>query len=156
MKKLMKQQHTFRSLARMTALVVTGFMVCSSDAVSCQKNTNPIRMEHRLVETDNNRTLDIRRDETVRITLPENATTGYRWTVESYDRQFLSELPSEANYPATTGVGSGGEVTFIFQAKKSGTSDIMLKQWRSWEGDSSTIARFHIQLREADNAKPRN
>ncbi len=104
-------------------------------------------MEHLFVETDTNRTVDIHRNETVRITLPENATTGYRWTVENYDRELFNELPSEAHYPATTAVGSGGEVVFIFQAKKSGTGNIMLKQWRSWEGDSSAIARFHIQLR---------
>lgn len=147
MKKLMKQQHTFRSLACMAALMVTGLIISSPGAASCQKNINHITMEHLLVEADNNRTVDIRRDETVRITLPENATTGYRWTVESYDRECLTELPSEAHYPATTAVGSGGEVVFIFQAKKSGTGNIMLKQWRSWEGDASAIARFKIQLR---------
>ena len=143
----MRQKYTILSLTRTAVLVGTCFIIGSLGAASCQKNAKHVKMAHQLVETDNNRTLDIRLDETVRITLPENATTGYRWTVESYDREFLSELPSEAHYPATTGVGSGGEVTFIFQAKKIGTGDIMLKQWRSWEGDSSAIARFHIQLR---------
>jgi len=147
MKRLMKQQDTFRTLARMIALVVTWCIIGSPVTGSCQKNANYITMEHLLVAADNNRTVDIRQNETVRITLPENATTGYRWTVESYDRESVTELPSEAHYPATTGVGSGGEVVFVFQAKKSGTSDIRLKQWRSWEGDSSAIARFHIQLR---------
>ncbi len=147
MTSLMKKQQTFRSLARTAALVGAGFMIASPCAVSCQKNTNDVTMEHLLVETDNNRTVDIRLDETVRITLPENATTGYCWAVESYDRECLTELPSETHYPATTAVGSGGEVVFIFRPKKSGTSDIRLKQWRSWEGDSSAIARFHIQLR---------
>ncbi len=132
---------------RTAVLAGTCFIIGSPGAASCQKIAKQIKMTHLLVATDNNRTQDIRLDETVRITLPENATTGYRWTVESYDRELITELPAEAHYPTTTGVGSGGEVTFIFQAKKIGTGDIMLKQWRSWEGDSSAIARFHIQLR---------
>ncbi len=143
----MRQEYTFRSFARKALLVGAGFIISSPGAASCQKNTKQVTMEHLLVQTDTNRTVDIRLTETVRITLPENATTGYRWTVESYDRELLNELPSEAHYPATTRVGSGGEVVFIFQAKKSGSGDIMLKQWRSWEGDSSAIARFHILLR---------
>ncbi len=143
----MRQKYTILSLARTAVLVGTFFIIGSSGAASCQKNAKQIKMAHLLVAMDNNRKLDIRVDETLRITLPENATTGYRWTVESYDRELVTELPAEAHYPATTGVGSGGEVTFIFQAKKIGTGDIMLKQWRSWEGDSSAIARFHIQLR---------
>jgi inhibitor of cysteine peptidase len=142
-----RKKYTFLSIARTAALAGTWFIIASPGAVSCQKNATYRTMEHLLVETDNNRTVDIRLAETVRITLPENATTGYRWAVERYDPELFSELPSEAHYPATRGVGSGGEVVFIFQAKKSGTDDIMLKQWRSWEGDSSAIARFHIQLR---------
>jgi predicted secreted protein len=32
-----------------------------------------------LVEADDGRTVDVRQGETVRVTLQENATTGYRW-----------------------------------------------------------------------------
>lgn len=142
----MRKKYNFLFLAHMAALAWILF-ICSPCAVSCPKTATPVKMEHLFVETDNNRTVDIRLDETVRISLRENATTGYRWTVERYDRVLFSELPSEAHYPATAGVGSGGEVVFIFQAKKNGTGDIKLKQWRSWEGDSSAIARFHILLR---------
>ncbi len=143
---LVRQKDNFLSLARTAVLVGTWFITVSPGAASCQRNAKYVTMEHVLVETDNNRTMDIRRNETVRISLPENATTGYRWTVESYDPDLLSELPSEAYYPSSTGVGSGGKVVFIFKGKKSGSGDIMLKQWRSWEGDSSVITRFHIQL----------
>ena len=103
-------------------------------------------MEHRVVETDNGTTLDIGLNETVRITLPENATTGYVWTVERYDKEHINELPAEAHYPQGL-VGTGGEIVFIFQGKKTGTGDIMLKQWRSWESDSSIIGRFNIKIK---------
>ncbi len=130
----------------MAALAGTWFIISSSGAASCQKNENFVKMEHVLVATDNNGKVDIRLNETVRITLPENATTGYAWTVESYDKEHFNELPTEQHYPVTTRVGAGGEIIFIFQGKKTGTGDIMLKHWRSWEGDSSAIARFHIKI----------
>jgi inhibitor of cysteine peptidase len=99
-----------------------------------------------LVESDNGRAVDIRLGETVRITLPENATTGYRWAIDRYDEEFMEALATEPRYPANA-VGSGGEVAFAFQGKKMGTGEIVLKNWRRWEGDSSVTTRFRIQLR---------
>jgi len=98
-----------------------------------------------LVEADNNRTIDIPVGETVEVTLPENATTGYRWAVESYDSEHIEALGSEPRYTAK-GVGSGGEVMFHFRGKKAGSGGIALKQWRAWEGDSSVIGRFRVEL----------
>ena len=130
----------------MAALAGTCLTISYPGAASCQRNENSAKMEHRVVETDNGTTLDIGLHETVRITLPENATTGYVWTVERYDKELINELPAEANYPKGL-VGTGGEIVFIFQGKKTGTGDIMLKQWRSWEGDSSIIGRFNIKIK---------
>ncbi len=98
-----------------------------------------------LVEADNNRTIDIPVGETVEVTLPENATTGYRWAVESYDSEHIEALGSEPRYTAK-GVGSGGEVMFLFRGKKAGSGGIALKQWRAWEGNSSVIGQFRVEL----------
>jgi inhibitor of cysteine peptidase len=98
-----------------------------------------------LVETDNDRTVDLRLGETVRISLPENATTGYRWSVESYDAKIITLVANEPHYEEHA-IGSGGETTFVFQGKKAGKGQLMLKLWRSWEGDSSVTSRFHIRV----------
>jgi predicted secreted protein len=42
-----------------------------------------------LSQTDNDRTVSVRVGDVVRISLPENASTGYRWTIERYDDEFL-------------------------------------------------------------------
>jgi inhibitor of cysteine peptidase len=98
-----------------------------------------------LVETDNDRTVDVHLGDLVRVTLPENATTGYRWTVDHCDEEWIEAPGSEPRYPAKA-VGSGGEVTFTFKAKKVGTGEVVLKHWRHWEGDRSVIARFRVRL----------
>lgn len=98
-----------------------------------------------IVESDNGRTLDIGLGESVRVSLPENATTGYRWKIDRYDESLIEAIASETGYPASA-LGSGGEVAFIFKSKKIGTGEIVLKHWRHWEGESSVRARFQIRL----------
>ena len=98
-----------------------------------------------LLEADNDRTVDVRVGDVVRITLPENATTGYRWTIDRCDEDIIEALGSEPRYPAGA-VGSGGEIAFNFKAKKVGAGEIALKHWRHWEGDRSVIARFRVRL----------
>jgi inhibitor of cysteine peptidase len=98
-----------------------------------------------IVESDNGRTVDIHVGESVRVNLPENATSGYRWEIDRYDEEFIEVLATEPRYTAK-GIGSGGEVSFTFQAKKIGTGEIVLKHWRHWEGDASVTTRFRIQL----------
>lgn len=134
----------FLSFARMAALL-GAWLMYSSGSVSCPNPEKAPKTMLLLVETDNDRTVDIRLGETVRVSLPENATTGYRWAIDRYDEEFIKVLATEPRYTSDA-VGSGGEVAFIFQGNKIGISEIVLKHWRSWEGDSSVIARFRIRL----------
>jgi inhibitor of cysteine peptidase len=115
------------------------------DVVSCRAPEKAPETMLLLVETDNGRTVDVRQGETVRVSLPENATTGYRWAIDRFDEEFIEALATEAHYAAGA-IGSGGEVAFIFQGKKIGTGEIVMKHWRHWEGDSSVTTRFRILL----------
>ena len=99
-----------------------------------------------LAERDSGRTVDVRVGEKLQISLPENASTGYRWEIDQCDEEFIEPLGSEAHYSGPA-VGSGGETVFSFQGKKAGTGGIALKNWRRWEGDSSVVARFVLTLR---------
>src|SRR5215475_4425280 len=98
-----------------------------------------------LTEADNGRTVDVRQGEAFQISLPENASTGYRWAIDLVDGEFVEPSSTEPRYPAGR-VGASGEVSFVFRGKKGGTGEIVLKHWRHWEGDSSVTARFRILL----------
>lgn len=98
-----------------------------------------------LFENSNGQTVDIRVGELFQVTLPENASTGYRWAIERYDMGLIKALASDANYPSSA-LGASGDVTFNFQATKAGDAEIVLMHWRHWEGASSVIARFRIRL----------
>ena len=134
----------FLSIIRMAALA-GAWLMYSPGAISCSVPEKAPKIMLLLVEKDNDRTLAIHPGETVQISLPENATTGYRWEIERYDEDLIKLLAAEPCY-TDNAVGSGGVVAFTFQGKNPGSGEIVLKHWRSWEGESSVIARFRIRL----------
>ena len=119
-------------------------LVWSAAAGEAQMDT-PSRVVP-LTEKDRDRTVELHVGEAVRVALPENATTGYRWAIETVDPQLIEAGAAQAKYPANA-LGSGGEVEWNFLAKAPGTTSIVLKQWRHWEGDGSIVQRFRVQLR---------
>jgi len=127
----------------LTALVAAGLLYAAS-AVSPVGAAETPKPMLQLSEADNDRTVDARVGDTIRLTLPENATTGYRWAIDRHD-DVVEVVAEEPRYPANA-VGSGGEVGFTFKAKKAGTGEVALKNWRQWEGDSSVTRRFRVRL----------
>jgi inhibitor of cysteine peptidase len=141
----------FSELARVAALLGAILLLHASGAVAAGTGKAQVKAHvmQSLTEADNERTVDLRVGESVRLTLPENATTGYRWAIDRLDRDVVEEAGSEA-HPSGGAIGSAGNVTFDFTAKKAGSSEIALKYWRHFEGDASIVKRFSFRL----NAKP--
>jgi inhibitor of cysteine peptidase len=130
-------------LVRVAALLGAILSLHADGAVAA--DTRKVHVMQSLTEADNERTVDLRVGESVRLTLPENATTGYRWAVDRLDQDVVEEAGSEPQ-PSRGAIGSGGNVTFDFTAKKAGTSEVALKYWRHFEGDGSVVKRFSFRL----------
>ena len=128
--------------ARVTALVGASLPHLTGAVLPATEKARTMRS---LTEADNDKTVDLRVGETVRVSLPENATTGYRWAVDRLDEEVIEAVGSEPNYPGDA-VGSGGHVAFTFKAKKAGSGEIALKYWRHFEGDKSIKNRFRLRL----------
>jgi inhibitor of cysteine peptidase len=134
-------------LARVAALLGAILVLHVSGAVAAEAVKAQVKVHamQSLTEADNERTVDLRVGESVRLTLPENATTGYRWTVDHFDRGVVEPAGSEPHY-AGGAVGSAGNVTFDFTAKKAGSGEVALKYWRHFEGDGSIVRRFSFRI----------
>jgi inhibitor of cysteine peptidase len=134
-------------LARVAALLGAILLLHVSGPVAAEAVKAQVKVHamQSLTEADNERTVDLRVGESVRLTLPENATTGYRWTVDHFDREVVDPAGSEPHY-AGGAVGSAGNVTFDFTAKKAGRGEVALKYWRHFEGEGSVVKRFRIRL----------
>jgi inhibitor of cysteine peptidase len=130
-------------LVRVTALFGAILLLHAGGAVAAE--TGKAAVMQSLTEMDNGRTVNLRVGESVRLTLPENATTGYRWTVDHFDREVVDPAGSEPHY-AGGAVGSAGQITFDFKVKKAGSGDVALKYWRHFEGEGSVVKRFRFRL----------
>ena len=134
-------------LARVAALLGAILLLHVSGAVAAETGKAQVKVHamQSLTEADNERTVELRVGESVRLTLPENATTGYRWAVDRLDRDVVEEAGSEP-HPSGGAIGSAGNVTFDFTAKKAGRGEVALKYWRHFEGEGSVVKRFRIRL----------
>jgi predicted secreted protein len=93
-------------------------------------------------EMQSGTSIDVPRGEILAIRLKENASTGYRWSLEHSDG-----LPLEAS-TGTGGVpGAAGIHEFRFRAEELGSHHLLLKHWRDWQGEGSVIGRYQLEVR---------
>lgn len=85
------------------------------------------------------------------VTLAANATTGFEWSVVSYDKDLLQLTASHYQAPKTKLIGAGGQTVFAFNVNKGkiypAQTVIEFKYARSWERQSAVshkkvIVRF--------------
>ncbi len=78
--------------------------------------------------------------------LPENATTGFRWSLDRTVEPVL-QLTNESVVPARgAGVGAGGARRFRFGADQIGDAELRLELSRAWEGKGSATKRFGVRV----------
>jgi inhibitor of cysteine peptidase len=99
-----------------------------------------------LTQADNGKSVTIGPGETVRISLDENPSTGFRWALEQGNDEILELLTSDYIQGSGPGVGGGGKRVWKFTAKKSGDARLVMKRWRTWEGDKSTVERLEVTI----------
>ncbi len=81
--------------------------------------------------------------------LPENRTTGYRWTVTSADSPACS-LAEEGFHVEPGPPGQGGEHVWRLTAAAPGSCDIQLTYRRSFAPDApgNTVFTLHLRVTE--------
>lgn len=105
---------------------------------------------HLITQADNEKTIEMRTGDSLTIQLPENPTTGYRWSLDQHDPSTLAQV-SEPSFAASgTAVGSGGGKTFKFAAKAAGDSQVRLNLRRSWESEKPGQKSFHVKIHVRD------
>lgn len=80
------------------------------------------------------------------IILKENPSTGFQWTLEQNNDDILELLNSDYIQPPGLGIGSESHHVWNFKARKSGDVRLVLKRWRPWEGDKSTVERLDFTI----------
>lgn len=101
-----------------------------------------------LTQADNGKSVEARPGDFIIIRLPENPTTGFRWTVDKVDPLCVEAQGSNFSPARDAAVGGGGERTFSFQVRgEGGTGNIGLKLGREWEADASAVERYSVTVK---------
>jgi inhibitor of cysteine peptidase len=96
----------------------------------------------------NGQTVSLKVGDTVDLRLPENPSTGYRWTIDTLDPAHVKI--SETGFRGTDSVGGGGDAYWRLRGAAAGETALTLKRWRSFEGDRSVVERFAVTLQITD------
>jgi predicted secreted protein len=96
-------------------------------------------------ETENGKQVELHLDQTLRITLSETPTSGYRWYVRSTER--VVSLVRDSTVPSPP-EGAGGTVVrqWDFQAQEVGTARVAFEYARAWERHAMPAREFSLSV----------
>lgn len=104
--------------------------------------------EFQLDRNDNGKSINLRLGDSVRVSLPENPSTGYGWKFASVVEPAVRLQSTEYLAGDGTGFGGGGIRNFIFQASEPGHAEIRLelkRPWDSGEPKDSFIVNIRVE-----------
>jgi inhibitor of cysteine peptidase len=111
-----------------------GFMmilVCMVGA--CTSNSSGSKTVE-LSKADSGKTIELQNGDILVITLEGNPTTGFTWEAQPPLDDSVIKLSAEPKYQADSNLaGSGGKLTFTYQAVKTGQVNLSLVYHRPWE-----------------------
>jgi inhibitor of cysteine peptidase len=104
-----------------------------------------------ITQKENGREVELMAGETFQVSLPENPTTGYRWTVYGSSATLVGlekeEYDAPGEDPARPMLGRGGTRVLTFKAAEPGAVELVLRLRRSWEKESEFAASFSVKLK---------
>ena len=100
-----------------------------------------------LTEADADKTVDVAAGDTVEIQLPENATAGYRWMLETIDKSVCEMIADERHGPDKIVPGAPGTHVWRLKAARAGNCRIAIAYRRPWQSDAPPARTFNLGLR---------
>jgi predicted secreted protein len=97
-------------------------------------------------ENDNGRQIEMHPQQTMRVSLTEVRTAGYRWNLRASDQRTLLLLADGLD-PATGKAGGVGTHHWEFLAEQAGETEIAFEYGRSWERAAETTRSFSLTVR---------
>ena len=93
------------------------------------------------------RTIRVQVGDSVKLSLAENPTTGYKWEfLAKPEPECLIVSDAYVANPAMNPIGGGGAHDWEFRAEKKGTGTVKLGYRRPWEKDAAPAKTFTLIL----------
>jgi inhibitor of cysteine peptidase len=100
-----------------------------------------------LNEADTEKTIDVAAGDIIEIQLLENATAGYRWTLETIDKSVCEVIADGRHGPAKVIPGASGTHVWRLKATHAGNCRIEIAYRRAWQRDTPPTRTFKLGLR---------
>jgi inhibitor of cysteine peptidase len=115
-------------------------------ALTLATGCSPQQQEVKATMDDNGREMELKKGQTLVVTLEGNPTTGYSWEVaEPLDEQVLRQV-GEAEFKAESeALGAGGVQILRFEAVNAGQTTLKLVYHRPWEEGVEPLETYSLQ-----------
>ncbi|MDI1352009.1 MAG: protease inhibitor I42 family protein [bacterium] len=83
------------------------------------------------------------------VTLDANPTTGYQWSVVTFDKKLINLSASKFVRPQTNLIGAGGSMLFTFKINDNAhlkTTSIVFKYARPWEHGKGIVKKVRVHF----------
>jgi len=128
---------------RFSFIALLTLLVALTVATGC----SPQQQEVKASIDDNGREMQLKKGQTLVVTLEGNPTTGYSWEVaEPLDEQVLRQAGEPEFQQESDLVGAGGVQILRFEAVNAGKMTLKLIYHRPWEKDVEPLETYSIQV----------
>lgn len=142
-------RHFFRS-ARYFVVVSVLLIGCCRVAIAEEhlplNESQPQRFSIVVSRADNGRTIIVPKGARLVLTVEENPTTGYQWSVDKHRSPVLKLMDSTFSASAGEFLGRGGSRSFLFLADDVGKQRLDLRQIRPWDPHDVLEDQFTIDV----------
>ena len=99
----------------------------------------------------NGQQIALLQQQTLRVTLPEVRTAGFRWVLRTYSQQILTLLTDDLE--AEPGVAGGAaQHHWVFRAEQVGSTELEFNYTRPWVRAAAAARTFSVSVRVGENA----
>ena len=118
-------------------------LIALSVATAC----SPQQQEVQATAADAGREMQLKKGQTLVVTLEGNPTTGYSWELaEPLDEQVLRQVGEAEFQQESDLVGAGGAQILRFEAVNAGKFTLKLVYHRPWEKGVEPLETYSIQV----------
>lgn len=121
------------------SVLILSLFSCAKDAGEFDPDTGL-----QLNESASGQQIEAHVGQTIRISLSENPSTGFRWNIEKHDPAILALQSNEYESAADAVIGQPGTRHMVFVAQKPGSTVLDLAYYRPWEHVEKTATWFQI------------
>jgi predicted secreted protein len=103
-------------------------------------------------EQQNGQQIGMLPGQTLRVTLSEVRTAGFRWSLRATSQHVLTPLADDLDARSAT-VGGATQHHWDFRAEAVGTTELVFDYDRPWARAAAAARTFSVSVRVAENSK---